>query len=160
MPAGFGYGAIGKAVRGALSSGASKSFLGSTVVGRGSGWRHAIGSDALRYTGMGLNKMAGMGTTQLAMTGGALAGGAYGAVADDTSVLGGMAMGAGLGYLGVRGARIGAAGIKSRSLSEAGRTAAGLFGSDYNRAINGIQSTLKAGKNIAGGLNVPNWMKM
>ena len=75
-------------------------------------WARTIGSDALRTGGKALRWGARNNMRAYGMTG-ALAGGAYGAVSDDTSVIGGALMGAGLGVGGVAAAR-GGMGVANR----------------------------------------------
>ena len=122
------------AIRSTLGRGATKAYLGSTVMGRGSGftpvgrgndltWRGALTSDALRLAGGGLNKMAGMSDTGLSALMGGAAGGAYGAFAEDTSVLGGAMMGAGLGMAGLGATRLGQRGISTYRGVRAGGSA-------------------------------------
>jgi len=118
-----------KMIQGAFSRGAVQAAIGSTVVGRGTTWGAAIGSDALRYASSGLSGLAGMGPTALYSTLGATAGGAWGMVSDDTSVLGGA----------LAGAAIGAGGYGLTRLAAGGLT----------KALNPIKSTLKGGAKAA-----------
>jgi len=131
----------------------------------------ALGGAAMRSSGrLGMGLMAGARgagavaganpAVARAITGG-VAGGMYGAAADDTSMLGGAMMGAGLaagGYwAGGRGKGMVGAYSALRSLgrgrgralhsvfaAEAG-AARSFIGRSYSRAVNRIDSTLKAG---------------
>lgn len=102
-----------------------------------------------------INLWAAKPLTQ-SMIGGAAIGGLYGAFSDNTSVLGGMAMGAGLGAAGLGAAKLGRKGYRAymgaRMSSGVGRRAAmgaavgamgamssRFIGSSYNRAVNGFQ---------------------
>ena len=111
MPAGFGYGAVGGAIRRTLAAGGRGLSGASAKYGAGSGWRHAIGSDLMRYGGGGLSRMSGMGNIGLSATLGGIGGGMYGAVSGDTSVMGGALKGASLGLGGLGAARLGARGF-------------------------------------------------
>jgi len=158
MPAGFGYGAIGGAVRSALGSGgasASRYAMRNAFSGgvRGaSGMAAALGGDILRYG-------SGMSNAGLSAVAGGLGGGLYGAMSDDTSVLGGALMGAGLGaggygavalgrrglrsYGRFRGAGMGRGQAASNALGVMGDVSREFVGSSYNRAVNGF-SALKS----------------
>lgn len=138
------------AVRGSLGlagGSASKYGLRNAFAGgvRGIGGMAAAGAgDVLRYG----STMSNLG---LSTAGGAIAGGAYGAMSDNTSVLGGAIMGAGLGA-GAIGARRGAANYglfraygfgrgKSAflTLNSAGAGARNFIGDTSRRAYNSFR---------------------
>ncbi len=94
----------------------------------------------------GMRNAIGVGASAFARTGGigigAAAGALYGAISDDTSVLGGAMMGAGIGA----GMRYGAKGI-----SVMNRTASGGLGAGFTRGFTGMarrdfRSALAVGK--------------
>lgn len=105
--------------------------------------------------GSGLYRMSNMSNAGMWATTGAIGGGVYGAFADDTSVLGGALMGAGLFAGGYGAGRLGARGIRGYSLARRynlgrgqaagvgmramGRMSQRFMGSMYNRAVNGFQ---------------------
>ena len=148
MPKGFGYGAVGKAFN-AVKGFAGRYATEAAVVG-------APGAGAARY-------FSGMSNISLSAVAGGAMGGMYGAMSEDTSVLGGIAMGAGLGAGGLysfgRGARYAnsyAAG-RARGISRSGsfsianhatynamaKDSAALIANTQRRVINPIRSTLK-----------------
>lgn len=176
-------GAIGGVGAGGLSKAGKTGYIHGTEFAAGAGWG---GHMAQRYGARGydfaasggaragLGKMHGavggaLGTTGRNVAYGAMAGAGWGMVSDDTSVLGGAAMGAGLGAVG---GRYGGAGYgaykKARGFTSAiGWQAAGRGGGqvasnyssgeamrhalrrvrrkvslDANRAVNAVGSTL------------------
>lgn len=146
MPAGFGYGAIGKVI---------------SSVQRGAG-RYAKEAAKVGAPGAGVAKyFAGMSHAGVGAVTGATMGGMYGAVSGDTSVLGGMMAGAAMGGAGIGGwrgvARYGGryAKARARGLSRSGAAEVAyrvmasdttrLIGQTKSRVINPIMSTLKTG---------------
>lgn len=102
------------------------------------GWGRAIGGDALMNMGRASKWLSRTGLRSN-MAAGAIGGGMYGAVSDDTSVLGGAIMGAGLGA-GAYGAGRGITSYRGlrvigRSRSRAAYGALNLMGIDSKRFI-------------------------
>ena len=93
---------------------------------------------------------------------GAMMGGAWGAMSDDTSVLGGMAMGAlggaGLGqgfraatlYSRMAGRGISRSAAASGAIRQTARETRSFIGTTARQAPNAIKSTLKAGRGWLG----------
>lgn len=154
MPAGFGYGAVGSALRRAFSGGAGLAGRGaSRVGGMGSGWRHILGEGGLNALSSGLGRISRAGPTGLYGATGAIAGGMYGAVSSDTSVLGGALMGAGIGMGAVGGASLARTGrlaygmtrglgrgrAASYALKAMGQQSSAYIRSGYTRAMNAFR---------------------
>lgn len=148
MPQGFGYGAIGKIIS-SLQSGVGRYAKEAVTVG-------APGASVARY--FSNMSQAGVGATL-----GGLTGAVYGAMSDDTGMLGGAMTGAAVGFGGLsayRGlARYGGRYMKARARG-AGRGTAmeamygailndtrNLMGSARTSAINPIMSSLKGFRN-------------
>lgn len=166
------FGAAMTGLRGALTRGAGG--LGSlsnrlfAAGGTGAaGVARGLGGGLTGAAGLGLGRMARMGTPGLMGTMGAVGGGVYGAFADDTSVVGGAMMGAGLGAGGYGAARVGARGLGayrgvmaggSASRRQAAAVAMGamggmsrqFIGSSYNRAMNPIKGMYGSIRNRMG----------
>lgn len=118
--------------------------------------------------GIGYGAAAKFGLSALI---GAGVGGAYGALSDRTSVLGGMLGGAALGAGGYAGARLGKAGMRGYSQARAagfgtglsaymgvnrmGRLASRYIGSTARKAYNHIPSTLQKGSSSVAAAAAP-----
>lgn len=150
-------------LRGALArGGAGLGKLAGRAYGKAAAanmpWSRAIGGDILRNIGAGVGGISKMSDAGMWATVGALGGAGYGAFSEDTSVLGGALMGAGIGFGGVASAKLGrvgmgayraarAGGLRRGAAASMGMQAIGshsrsFIGSSYSRAVNGIKSTL------------------
>lgn len=150
--------------------GGAAGFGAAAAASRG-GFRGAAARYGLQGIGM-FASAAGRSPTAAMTAGGMMAGGAWGAISGDTSVLGGMMMGAGLGRYGfaaARGARqgarygipgAGATGVGGRAwagMRGAGRGAFRTMRADANRARGFIGSRLNGNSapNAVKGLQTP-----
>lgn len=162
----------------AIGLGAAKGALSSV---RGFFGRYATEAAKVGARGGGVAQyISGMSNTGMMSAAGAGLGGAYGAISDDTSILGGALGGAALGFGGWKAygglsrglSRYGKAtalGVSrstaaGRAFAAAGREASGYIGNTISQAPNRIRSTLKAGRDMlpggAGGVMSPEDMLM
>lgn len=129
------------------------------------GVARALGGGATGAAGIGLDRLAGMSNFGMVGATGAAVGGLYGAFSDDTSVLGGMAWGAGIGMgsvglgmvrptlraigpqLASAGRKIAASGRAAAASAASRASAAGEFigsAGKRTRAVNPIQGMRSA----------------
>ena len=122
-----------------------------------------LGKEAIGRLGAGImGRYAAMNPMAKRAMWGGIAGAGYGMFSDNTSILGGAALGAGLagpGYrLGRAGYRAGmaafrggggAGAIASAALAGMGASSKGMFGSAYNQAINGFSAMGSAARRWA-----------
>lgn len=159
MPARIGYGASGANIlrdlyrQGAKGVGRLGTRLhnASNVAGI-KGWGGAIGGDIAMHTGRGLKGLSRMSDTGMLAATGAGLGGMYGAVADDTSVLGGALMGAGAAYGHAAARHVGLRGLRTYSRLRARGVGAGAAAAGGARVM-GRTSSRFIGKTAQRGYN-------
>lgn len=130
-------------------------WLGSRAssLGIGAAFRGAMfPARGLAGVARGMNWMAAANPYTRAAITGAAAGGLYGAFSDDTSVLGGAMMGAGVGYGGLLGYKAANIGLSHavlghgwrRSVQAMGRYSASTLGRTWSRAYNPIAGHVRS----------------